>query len=296
MKKDLVIYHDNCVDGFTAAWAAWIDLKDRADYVPCKYGDIVKVEQHQYDTLYVVDFSFPREILLEYSQMFRLVVVLDHHKTAQEALENWPTKPDNLTIRFDMNKSGAGLAWDWFHTLTPEPELISYVQDRDLWKFALPDSKEISAYIAQTEKTFIDYNYLAEDLDKYFASTVERGEMLLKQFSRLCESIASNARPITVYTGDSIPHDGLSVNCPGNFASDVGNILANKSGTFGCTYFFDKDGAAIVSLRSNGDYDVSIIAKYYGSGGHKNAAGFKIAAKNSIRPAIIDGEIRGIEL
>lgn len=296
MMKDLVIYHDNCVDGFTSAWAAWLELKEQADYKPCKYGDVIKVEQHEYDTLYVVDFSFPRDILLEYSQMFRIVVVLDHHKTAQEALENWPTKPDNLIIRFDMNKSGAGLTWDWFHIITPEPPLVSYVQDRDLWKFALPSSKEISAYIAQIPKTFEAYNLAAVAIQHNFLETVEKGELLLKQFSQLCESIAANARPITIYAGEGNFYDGICCNCPGQFASDVGNLLANESGTFGCTYFFDKDGSTIVSLRSNGDYDVSIIAKYYGGGGHKNASGFKIKTERSALRSTIGFRTEGLEL
>jgi nanoRNase/pAp phosphatase (c-di-AMP/oligoRNAs hydrolase) len=30
------------------------------------------------------------------------------------------------------------------------------------------------------------------------------------------------------------------------------------------------------SLRSNGGYDVSVIAKAFGGGGHKNAAGFEV--------------------
>jgi oligoribonuclease NrnB/cAMP/cGMP phosphodiesterase (DHH superfamily) len=294
MKKDLVIYHDNCVDGFTSAWAAWLDLKERADYKACKYGDVIKVEQHEYDTLYIVDFSFPRDILLEYSQMFRNVVVLDHHKTAQEALENWSTKPDNLTIRFDMALSGAGMTWNWFHTLTPEPWLISYVQDRDLWKFNLPRSKEISAYIAQFPKTFEDYSQLAKDIQESFERTAESGFSLLHQFAQLCESIASNSRPITIYAGDK-PYDGLCVNCPGNFASDVGNILAFESGTFGCTYCFDKTGDVIVSLRSIGDYDVSAIAKHYGGGGHKNAAGFKIVSARA-KDRIVGITQNGLEL
>ena len=69
---------------------------------------------------------------------------------------------------------------------------------------------------------------------------------------------------------------GLAANCPPHLASDVGHELANQSGTFGLLWFVDKDNVCKCSLRSNGDYDVSAIAKVFGGGGHRNAAGFQI--------------------
>ena len=67
---------------------------------------------------------------------------------------------------------------------------------------------------------------------------------------------------------------GLAANCPPHLQSDVGHELANQSGTFGLLWCIDKDNRCKVSLRSNGDYDVSAIAKAFGGGGHRNAAGF----------------------
>lgn len=48
-------------------------------------------------------------------------------------------------------------------------------------------------------------------------------------------------------------------------------------GTFGlCWTLNQTKPVANCSLRSNGDYDVSAIAKAFGGGGHKNAAGFEV--------------------
>lgn len=69
--------------------------------------------------------------------------------------------------------------------------------------------------------------------------------------------------------------EGRIANCPAHLTSDVGHELANQSGTFGLCWSMTKDGAVACSLRSNGEYDVSAIAKLYGGGGHKNAAGFE---------------------
>ena len=36
------------------------------------------------------------------------------------------------------------------------------------------------------------------------------------------------------------------------------------------------DGALKISLRSSGDYDVSLLAAKFGGGGHRNAASFTL--------------------
>ena len=76
--------------------------------------------------------------------------------------------------------------------------------------------------------------------------------------------------------GDTCGANGLAANCPPHLQSDVGHELANQSGTFGLLWCIDKDNQCKCSLRSNGDYDVSAIAKAFGGGGHRNAAGFEV--------------------
>ena len=65
----------------------------------------------------------------------------------------------------------------------------------------------------------------------------------------------------------------MACNASSKYASDLGHLLANESGTFGCVYWFNGENW-IYSLRSNGDFDVSEIALKYGGGGHCNAASF----------------------
>ena len=67
---------------------------------------------------------------------------------------------------------------------------------------------------------------------------------------------------------------GLTVSCPLH-QSEIGHELAKLSGTFGLIWYMAADGRINCSLRSNEDYDVSAIAKAFGGGGHKNAAGFQ---------------------
>lgn len=278
--KAVVIYHFPCMDGFASAWA-FNQLKesdygkDNVSYIPDNYPAESANEQELegYD-VYILDFSYPRDALARMCQYANKVILLDHHKTAQADLENWEDKPANLEIIFDMTRSGAKITWEYFAPLDMDSALIEYVSDRDLWKFALANSKAINAVVAQTPYTFEKYKELDDAIYATPVMTYKLGESLMNQHQKFCEEMAESARKLIITTEDGIQHEGLAVNTTYQFASEVGNILAKKSGTYGATYFSDKEGAVKFSLRSIGDYDVSVIAKQCGGGGHKNASGF----------------------
>lgn len=279
----VVIYHDHCADGFGAAWAfktvveiGCQDYSDGVKYIPCRYGEVPSFSKEDTNAdLYILDFSFPRANLLTLAGLFASVTVLDHHKTAAEDLQDWDHGMSNLEIVFDMKRSGAGIAWDYFATYSQQrPTLIDYIEDRDIWAWQLPGSHEINSLIGFTKREFAAYDRLSELLESKFDAAIGMGNLLLEQQQRHVTSIiAATKRPIEING-----RHGLVCNCTGQFASDVGNELAKESGTFGATYFQDSQDAMCVSLRSEGDYDVSEIAKQFGGGGHKNAAGFKFSA------------------
>jgi len=282
-KSAVVIYHKNCVDGFGAAWAFHIlkeqDYPGGVTYIPAQYGDIpgktFSIPDEPED-LYILDFSFDEDMLCSLCSLFDKVVLLDHHKTAQESLSKLQAdefKPINLEIEFDMNRSGAGITWDYFGPPNSRPPLIDYIEDRDLWKFKLPDSKQVSAVIRIEPFDFDNYTGLDELLQNQHSLIFKVGAALLQQESRYHESIINECTRKIVIAGES----GLVCNCPGFFASEVGNVLALKSQSYGATYYHDSNDSVRFSLRSIGDYDVSRLAKLFGGGGHKNAAGFTLS-------------------
>lgn len=295
-KKAVVIYHDNCVDGFASAWA-FHKLKEKdypegVQYIPCQYGQ----NPFNYSTvfgpadLYILDFSFHRETISAIHKGFKHILILDHHKTAQDTLQ-WPEnpiagegKPDNVEIVFDMERSGCGITWDYFafseerfdtayrKVYMQRPALINYVEDRDIWRFVLPESRYINAAIGAVEKNFDAYTYFSKTLEAHFSDVAEIGEYLTRQLANIHKSIIKNCKRKITINGQV----GLVCNCNGMFSSEIGNILAKESGTFGATYYHDSKDSVKFSLRSIGDYDVSEIAKIFGGGGHKNAAGFEL--------------------
>lgn len=286
--KPLIIYHANCMDGFTAAWCAWRLYGDEgAEYVPMSYGDDIALSRLKDRVVHILDFSFSRERLTEMAACAEELVVLDHHKTAQEALEGWEDAPKNLILTFDMQRSGAGIAWD-FYFYEAKPLLVQYVQDRDLWKFEYWKSKEINAYIAMQPRSFDCWERLHRELDESLQFAVNIGAYLLAQHSKTCEQIVEQtARPFSIEDSQGTTHHGLSCNCTGSFASDVGNLLATRTGSFGATWFTDSEGNIKWSLRSVGDFDVAAIAKTYGGGGHRNAAGFSLRCPEESKNGIV---------
>jgi oligoribonuclease NrnB/cAMP/cGMP phosphodiesterase (DHH superfamily) len=256
--KATVIYHAGCVDGFTAAWVLWTIWGDEAEYIPAHYGS--EPPDVTVRDVYVVDFSYPRETLLEMATAASLRV-LDHHKTARADLEGL----DFCT--FDMGRSGAGLAWDELCG-GPRPPLVDYVEDRDLWQWRIEDSKAVSAYIATVERTFENWDKLSHEIRCSLSDVVSRGEVALRVVEQYVESQRYRSRTATI-GGHIVPCINTT------FAtSELVGALA-ESAKFAAGWFQRDDGMFIYSLRSRGDFDVSEIAHRYGGGGHKNAAGFQ---------------------
>jgi uncharacterized protein len=282
MNKALVIYHANCDDGFGAAFAFWKYAAkdyDSVSYHPASYGS-EPPEVDKDTSVYILDFSYHPNIIMELAEKSKLVHLLDHHKTAKEGWDSYRfdgdqfVLPSNLTIDFDMNRSGAMMMYYYVANDASCYKLFEFLQDRDLWRFQNPDTKFFTQYLRSYPQDFEVWSAIASRLnyaDEY-ARIMEAGEALERRFNQMCQEIlATNCKEIWL---NGIK--GLSCNAPGIFASEVGHLLADQSGSFGATWYNNRNGDIIFSLRSIGEFDVSAIAKSFGGGGHRNAAGFRI--------------------
>ena len=285
MKADLCIYHGNCADGFTAAWAVRRALGN-IKFVPGFYGkDAPEITGK--DVL-LVDFSFKRQVLEQMGRMARSVTILDHHKTAQDDLAAFAIRravdaetidqisatpgPWNIRAVFDMNRSGAQITWDFFHPDKFRPKLVDYVADRDLWQFKLPKSREIAALIFSYPYDFERWDWIAERMEADFDGLAAEGAAIeRKHFKDIDELLVQTTREMVI-GGQRVK----VANLPYTMSSDAAGMLA-EGAPFGACYF-DRPDARVFSLRSRGDTgaDVSEIAARYGGGGHKNAAGFQV--------------------
>lgn len=266
----LVLYHDNCPDGFTAAWAAWKKFLDGAEYRGVNYSDPIPENVDGRD-VFLVDFSFSAKHMHELADRASSVTVFDHHKTAKEALGTFTRG----RVVFDMNRSGAGITWDELHPSSANwigirPKLISYVEDRDLWRWALPSSREVSEYIFATPRTFPDWDRLAATIEQEFDAVVQGGLILLQSKRIRVATVCRNVRWLD-FDGVMIPMVNSSWDM-----SEIGEYLCQQHPEAPAGgYYFDRTDKRQWGFRSRGEFDVSTLCKEYGGGGHKNAAGFE---------------------
>lgn len=276
--QNVVIYHGGgCMDGFCAAWVAHGVLGDTAVYVPVQYGRRPP-ETPFGATVYVLDFSYPASDLMDLAEQSRQVTVLDHHLSAERELADL-TYPC-LSITFDMTKSGAMLAWEHFHPGEPAPEIIRYVQDRDLWAWELPDSRAFSAALKLVAFDFQcwDSVHLTLPYGAYRAGFLERGRAVVMAQDMIIKGLCDKA-----FTTRILGHSVPCVNSPA-YQSEIGDELCRRrpEAPFAAVWFSQDMTSRVWSLRSRNGFDVSEVAKYFGGGGHAAASGFRAGLDQNI--------------
>jgi len=266
-KIDCVIYHANCSDGFGAAWSAWKLLGNKAEYYAATHGDPPPDVSGKH--VAILDFSYSREVVLDMIEKAASLVIIDHHKSAMVALHDVPN------AHFDMNHSGAMLAWHHFHPGKDAPRVIKYIEDRDLWKWELPYSKEFAAAFDMVPFDFEAFTEFEDD--SAFDDACKRGSYILAYSKTVVKKVSDQATMRT-WQGKKI----YIVNSS-HWMSEIGARLSPDC-DFVVIWYFDHDRRETrVSLRSfHDEVDVSEIAKQFGGGGHKKAAGFSLTAEHDI--------------
>jgi oligoribonuclease NrnB/cAMP/cGMP phosphodiesterase (DHH superfamily) len=260
----ICIYHGNCADGFGAAWVVRKALGEHnVDFHKGIYGEAPPdVEGRE---VVMVDFSYKRHVLLEMAAKAKSILILDHHKTAQDDLIDLP---DNVVCVFDMTRSGVMLAWDYFFPQETPPMLIHHIQDRDLWLFKLDGTREIQANVFSYPYDFKIWDELMTkdcQILRVEGAAIER-----KHHKDISELVSVTKRTMKI-GGHIVP----VANLPYTLSSDAGHLMDEGVPFAAC--YYDTPKARCFSLRSaeKGE-DVALIAKAYGGGGHKHAAGFSV--------------------
>lgn len=260
---DLCIYHGNCVDGFGAAWVVRKALGN-IEFFPGIYQEPPPDVTNR--NVVIVDFSYNRSVLLEMAKKATSILILDHHKSAAEDLVDLPS---NVVVQFDMNHSGAILTWNYFFPETEPPQLLLHIEDRDLWRFALKNTRQIQANV-------FSYPYDFQVWDMLMLADLSRlafdGEAIKrKHFKDIQELLSVTTREMEI-GGYRVP----VANLPYTLVSDAAHELAKEKPFAAC--YWDTPEGRCFSLRSRKDgIDVSKVAKQYGGGGHCNASGFRVS-------------------
>lgn len=302
--KGVVFYHGDCADGFGAAWAIhaailragreemfgdkWYSDGAEVLYVPIQYdtrlGTVTSVAEELVGAhVYVVDFSFTPQALLGFLSEFKAASVtwIDHHATAFPFYEDLqmaratlpPAVLDKVTAVFDQNHSGAVLTWKHMHPRSTPPLFLDHIEDRDLWKFALPRTKEICAAIYSYEFDLALWDSFSAD--ELLGTLAQEGAAL----GRLrAKDIEGHCRPEQLRFVQLNGYKAIEVNAPWYVCSELGHTLLDKypEADIAMVYHVGSDRVKY-SLRARKDgVNVSELAEQLKGGGHPAAAGFVI--------------------
>lgn len=277
-----IMFHADCMDGSGSLYAAKTGLmnagvkEEDIQEIPCEYGKrpfIIWDPDALFRFFFVVDFSFPKETLENWSR-FAVCIVLDHHKTAQEMLKDYP-----LAI-FDMNKSGAVLSWEYFHPGEEIPESLKLIEDRDLWRWQYKErTEQFSAYFSLKKTGFQLAKEAIENVENSIAAGKSISEYIQKEVSFLVGLEGSKVRYLEIDNGWIA---GI-INATA-IQSEIGNKICQtpipgSDGTrfpdLAIIWALSSEGKLKLSLRSvkDGPIDVSVLAKKWGGGGHASSSG-----------------------
>ena len=272
--KKFCFYHAGCPDGFGAAWSVRSAWGDEARYIARGHEDRVRPGECDDALVAFVDIAPARDELLQLAASAAQVVVVDHHVTARDRLAGDAgfvneIEAEGHVLHFDMNQSGAVLAWHYFRPDDPVPDLLRYVEDQDLWHWTLPNSDAINAAIASYPRDWESWTRLAADP---IERLVEQGEPILRANRIEIARRLEHAKPVAIGT------DRIEAVNASNHRSQIGHELATRA-RFGQSWglLYRVEAAEVyASIYSIGDLDVSQVATRYGGGGHKNASGFHV--------------------
>ena len=275
-----VLYHADA-DGRVAGWCAWSKLRKNgifhAKFYEVQYGQPIPLDVDALqpeDMVYVLDFSYDRQTLNKIFDRVNQLVVLDHHKTAEEELRNAPY------AIFNMDKSGALLAWEYFYGGEPAPLTVTLTNDRDLWKFEYPQTRPFLSAVA--------YHGLRSDFELWDRLANEQGLIgkwvetgtIVEQSNRQQVKACTSAPGVVTLVNWGGFKAGL-FNTTAHISDCSEQVYLNKdlNVDLSMSYQFVEHGCIVFSLRSSkeSNIDVSQLAKQNGGGGHKNAAGFKLS-------------------
>ncbi|QNP49380.1 DHH family phosphoesterase [Diaphorobacter aerolatus] len=282
----LILYHGRCADGFSAAWAAWQFYDGEVECVGLTHGQVKTLDDLpplDGRAVYILDFSFPAAILSQMEERVSKLVMLDHHISAQRELGNYQCRCG--VVHFDMNKSGARLAWEFFHGDAPVPDLIRFVEDRDLWRWQYPETRGFVSALDMEPFELARWQEIADFTHEQLAAFIARGNGMDEKFHNLATDIARDAQPVN-FNGEQ----GVMVNAPGAFHSLVGDLLSRESGTFALMWQVGSEGQIKAGLRSQRGYDCSVLAVSMGGGGHAQACGFRMSAQRL--PELLSGTFK----
>jgi uncharacterized protein len=279
--KTIILYHGDCPDGFGAAYAAWKKFKDAAEYHALSRGDGPPLELVEGADVYLLDFAYNEQSDMDALQeRAASLTVLDHHKGVEAQIKSVKNHV------YDPNRSGAGIAWDYFHEGERRPKLIDHLEDDDLFRFKYADTRPVLAYLGLEPFSFELWDEVMETLEDPARAVpfLTKARAYGECFEKLALLSVAKAK-LVEFEGHVVGFANAHPYKP--IKSLVGNLLAKKYSPFALVVSAHPEGYG-VSMRGDGSIDLTKIAQKYGGNGHHSSVGFLIPREGPFPWTIVE--------
>jgi oligoribonuclease NrnB/cAMP/cGMP phosphodiesterase (DHH superfamily) len=265
-----ICFYHNDADGRSSAAIVRRALGKDVRLMETNYGEPVPWQEvEKAEQIVMVDFSMSLEDM-QHMANGRRFTWIDHHISAINELQEAATAWEGLR---DVSQAACVLTWKYFFPDQPVPQAIQLIGDRDTWTNAYPDSPAFGEGLNQQNMSPENdklWKPLLDDDPKAVQDLISSGGLIYNaRLREIRRSVARFGQEVT-FEG----HRTLAINQ--RASGELGEHIRKKGYEIAYCYIETQQNGKLttfVTLFSD-QVDVSEIAKKYGGGGHKSAAGF----------------------
>lgn len=271
MGKITIIYHKNCTDGFSSAVILNKKLSNHfknISFLPLSHDD--ELPLNLVDTVYMLDFSYPREKLIELSNHVKSITIYDHHKTVIEYLqgiENELSCYYNLVL--DTNRAACEITWEECFPTLSLPLSVQDIADRDLSLFSRKNTRNTTAYFYSLPQDILLWEKML--MNDFYFDVVSLGEAIEEENKKIIPELLENSSVVSIGN-----YSVAIVLANREYASDIGEQLLLKHLDVDFSMSYRRvESKYHFSLRSRPvEFDVASFSESFNGGGHFVSAGF----------------------
>lgn len=261
-----ILYHGNCPDGFGSALCAWLKYGDSATYTPVFHNE--KPPKLQSKNVVMIDFCYPLEEMEKIVAEAENLVVIDHHQGISKVIEKIKLF-ENVEVIYDLNHSGAYLAWEYFHPGTEVPKLLKFIEDRDCHFNKMENANAALLWLDTHPFVFNIWKAFAGFTDEVWGKIIEHNQPMVKKFNSMVYKAAKQSVKTTLGGYPAAFCFGTE-----ETASDIALHLSEMVSGIGMVFVLQSNGSIKASLRTKKEINLIPIAQKLGGNGHPYAAAF----------------------
>ncbi len=299
--NNIVIYHNADPDGIFSGAIALQALGEGTTCIGYHYGwETQHIIQKCNDAnVFMLDVTFVPEAMSRLANECNSLLLIDHHASAKADID-WIMEANaqsNFTYVFEDDQWGAAKkTWEFFNPEKPLPTIIEEVAGYDMFRWIKSDEHRWETYTVPLRYA-VDVHTTPEAVLRHFdfkesTGVIEafamQGRAIYQYIAAKNYRLASNETATfrtRFLTNDSkTQYNVLAINR--DIGGDFFKNIPRDGIDFFVGFFLTNKGWQVSLRPGSADVDLGEIAKAFGGGGHRNAAGFHLKTSNLLKKTL----------